>query len=110
LALELRQARAVQPAARCSRKIYIVLTVKPKQLEGTMTAATITSKGRVTIPVDVREQLGLKSGDRIEFSFNEKTGRYEVYPVTRSLASLKGIVKKSANPVSIEDMNRAVAQ
>ncbi len=44
-----------------------------------MTAATLTSKGRVTIPVDVRNQLGLESGDRIEFSFNEATGRYEVY-------------------------------
>jgi antitoxin PrlF len=63
-----------------------------------MTAATLTSKGQVTIPVDVRNQLGLQSGDR-----------YEVYPATRSLASLKGIVKKPAKPVSIEDMNRAIA-
>ncbi|MBP0592645.1 AbrB/MazE/SpoVT family DNA-binding domain-containing protein [Paraburkholderia sp. LEh10] len=75
-----------------------------------MTAATITSKGQVTIPVDVRNHLGLKSGDRIEFSFNEATGRYEVYPATRSLASLKGIVKKPVKPVSIEDMNRAIAE
>lgn len=75
-----------------------------------MTAATITSKGQVTIPVDVRNHLGLESGDRIEFSFNEVTGRYEVYPVTRSLASLKGIVKKPAKPVSIEDMNQAIAE
>ncbi len=75
-----------------------------------MTAATITSKGQVTIPIDVRNQLGLQSGDRIEFSFNEATGRYEVYPSTRSLASLKGIVKKPAKSVSIEDMNRAIAE
>ena len=44
-----------------------------------------------------------------ELSFNEETGRYEVYPATHSLASLKGIVKKPAKPVSIEDMNRAIA-
>ena len=74
-----------------------------------MTAATITSKGQVTIPVDVRDQLGLQAGDRIEFSFNEATGRYEIYPATRSLASLKGIVKKPARPVSIDDMNRVIA-
>jgi antitoxin PrlF len=74
-----------------------------------MTKATITSKGQVTIPVDVRNQLGLESGDRIEFSLNEATGRYEVYPVTRSLASLKGVVKKPAKAVSIEEMNRAIA-
>jgi bifunctional DNA-binding transcriptional regulator/antitoxin component of YhaV-PrlF toxin-antitoxin module len=60
--------------------------------------------------VDVRKQLGLQTGDRIEFSFNEATGRYEIYPVTRSLVSLKGIVKKPVKPVSIEDMNRAIAK
>ena len=75
-----------------------------------MTAATITSKGQVTIPVDVRNHLGLETGDRIEFSLNEDTGRYEVYPATRSLTLLKGIVKKPAKPVSIEDMNRGIAE
>lgn len=75
-----------------------------------MPSATITSKGQVTIPVDVRNHLGLDSGDRIEFSFNEETGRYEVYPATRSITSLKGIVKKPAKAVSIEDMNSAIAE
>ncbi|VVE15868.1 AbrB/MazE/SpoVT family DNA-binding domain-containing protein [Pandoraea cepalis] len=75
-----------------------------------MTAATITSKGQVTIPVDVRNRLGLVSGDRIEFSFNEVTGRYEVYPATRTLTSLKGIVKKPAKSVSIEDMDHAISE
>ncbi|HIE4197006.1 MULTISPECIES: AbrB/MazE/SpoVT family DNA-binding domain-containing protein [Burkholderia] len=75
-----------------------------------MTAATITSKGQITIPVAVRNQLGLEAGDRIEFSFNEATGRYEIYPATRSLEALKGIVKKPAKPVSIDDMNQAIAE
>ncbi|PAK13783.1 AbrB family transcriptional regulator [Burkholderia ubonensis] len=75
-----------------------------------MAAATITSKGQVTIPVDVRNQLGLEAGDRIEFSFNEATGRYEVYPATRSLVELKGVVKKPEKLVSIDDMNQAIAE
>lgn len=75
-----------------------------------MPSATITSKGQVTIPVDVRNQLGLDSGDRIEFSYNEETGRYEVYPATRPITALKGIVKKPAKTVSVEDMNRAIAE
>nr|WP_229754067.1 AbrB family transcriptional regulator [Caballeronia grimmiae] len=58
----------------------------------------------------MRNRLGLESGDRIEFSFNEATGRYEVYPATRSLTSLKGIVKKPAKEVSIDDMNQAIAE
>ena len=29
--------------------------------------ATLSSKGQITIPVDVREALGLSAGDRVEF-------------------------------------------
>ncbi|MEQ5843041.1 AbrB/MazE/SpoVT family DNA-binding domain-containing protein [Paraburkholderia acidicola] len=74
-----------------------------------MASATITSKGQVTIPVGVRSDLGLKTGDRIEFVFNEDTGRYELVPATKSVESLKGLVGKPARPVSVEDMNAAIA-
>jgi AbrB family looped-hinge helix DNA binding protein len=49
-----------------------------------MASATITSKGQVTIPVGVRSDLGLGTGDRIEFVLNETTGRYELVPATKS--------------------------
>jgi AbrB family looped-hinge helix DNA binding protein len=75
-----------------------------------MASATVTSKGQVTIPVDVRTQLGLATGDRIEFILNEDTGRYEVVPATRSVTALKGIIRKPAKPVSVEDMNWAIAE
>jgi antitoxin PrlF len=74
-----------------------------------MTSATITSKGQVTIPVKVRNALGLSTGDRIEFVVNEATGHYEVIPTTTSVATLKGMVGKPAQAVSIEDMNAAIA-
>ncbi|MDC6177158.1 AbrB/MazE/SpoVT family DNA-binding domain-containing protein [Ralstonia solanacearum] len=74
-----------------------------------MASATLTSKGQVTIPVDVRTHLGLSTGDRIEFILNEQTGGYEVVPATRSVTALKGIIRKPAKPVSIEDMNAAIA-
>ena len=32
-----------------------------------MTTATITSKGQVTIPKDVRTRLGIDTGDRVKF-------------------------------------------
>ena len=32
-----------------------------------MQASTLTSKGQVTIPSDVRKQLGLQPGDRVGF-------------------------------------------
>jgi antitoxin PrlF len=74
-----------------------------------MASATVTSKGQVTIPVDVRNQPGLAAGDRIEFILNDETGRFEVAPATRSVTALKGIIRKPAKPVSAEDMNAAIA-
>jgi len=35
--------------------------------------AKITSKGQVTIPLDVRRMLGVKTGDRLLFEGNEKS-------------------------------------
>ena len=36
-----------------------------------MSQATLTTKGQVTIPKAVREQLDLKAGDRIDFIVND---------------------------------------
>ena len=75
-----------------------------------MATATITSKGQITIPAKLRSELGLEAGDRIEFVRNEKTGNYEVIPATLSVQVLKGIVPKPKVPVSIADMNEAIAK
>jgi AbrB family looped-hinge helix DNA binding protein len=75
-----------------------------------MASATITSKGQVTIPVDVHNKLRLSAGDRIEFILNDATGRYEVVPVIQSIKALKGMIGKPERPVSIEDMNAAIAE
>jgi antitoxin PrlF len=37
-----------------------------------MTVATVTSKGQVTIPKDVRDRLGIHPGDQLEFMENER--------------------------------------
>ena len=34
-------------------------------------ASTISSKGQVTVPIEVRHRLGLREGDRVEFVFEE---------------------------------------
>jgi len=75
-----------------------------------MASATITSKGQVTIPVDVRNEMGLSAGDRIEFILNDATGRYEVVPVIQLVKALKGMIGKPERPVSIEDMNAAIVE
>lgn len=72
-----------------------------------MTTATLTSKGQLTVPRDVRQRLGLDSGDRVEFVEIEQ-GVFAIKPVIDDIRSLKGLLKKPAKPISVEDMNAAV--
>jgi antitoxin PrlF len=75
-----------------------------------MPKATITSKGQITIPVQVREALGLDTGDRIEFVEVDK-GQFAIVAATRSVQELKGLFQgKRSKPVSIEEMNAAIAR
>jgi AbrB family looped-hinge helix DNA binding protein len=74
-----------------------------------MTTATVTSKGQITIPVDVRSRLQVEAGDRIEF-VEVAPGRFEIVAATRSVTALKGMFGRARKTVSIEDMNRAIAR
>ena len=73
-----------------------------------MTSATVTSKGQITIPAPVRAALGLESGSRIEFVETEK-GKFSIIPATSSIHELKGMLRRPVKPVSLEDMNLAIA-
>ena len=48
-----------------------------------MASATLTSKGQITVPVQVRTALGLDSGDRIEFVELEKGSSQSSLPPAR---------------------------
>lgn len=73
-----------------------------------MSTATVTSKGQVTIPIDIRVGLGIKAGDRVDFVMDEDLGQVVFLPATKSLVSLKGIIAKPDTPVSIEDMKATI--
>jgi antitoxin PrlF len=70
--------------------------------------AKLTSKGTITIPKAVRDAMGVKSGDRIEF-IRMADGRFFVIPLTVKLMQLEGIIPKPAAPVSLEEMKQAIA-
>jgi AbrB family looped-hinge helix DNA binding protein len=74
-----------------------------------MTTAVLTSKGQVTIPKDVRDRLNVDSGDRVEFVEIEP-GVFTIVAATRDVRELKGLIPKPSRPVSVEAMNRAIAQ
>ena len=73
-----------------------------------MATATITSKGQVTIPAQVRIDMGLTAGDRVDF-IRMEDGHYAVVPASHSIRSLKGIVPRPRKPVSLGDMQEAIA-
>lgn len=73
-----------------------------------MATATVTSKGQVTIPAAVRKALGLDSGSRIEFVETGK-GQFAIVVATSSIQNLKGVLRKPAKPVSLKDMEDAIA-
>lgn len=73
-----------------------------------MRSATITSKGQVTIPVEVRTALGLRPGSRLAFVPTD-TGGYEIHLEAASVQDLKGVVAPLARPVSVEEMDEAIA-
>ncbi len=72
-----------------------------------MSSATLTTKGQITIPADVRRSLGVQAGDRVEF-VQVDAGRFELVAATRSVRELKGLFGKPARTVSIEEMNRLI--
>ena len=74
-----------------------------------MSTASLTSKGQITIPAEVRRELNVGTGDRVEFVQIEP-GRYEVVAATRSVRELKGLFGKAKRTVSIEEMNRTIAE
>jgi len=72
-----------------------------------MATAAVTSKGQITIPVEVREDLGLKAGDRVSFLKGEN-GEYIMKAKTGSIMNLKGCVKWTGKPGTIEEMNETI--
>lgn len=72
--------------------------------------ATITSKGQITLPKEIREQLGLVVGSKLDFSI-EADGSLRVRPLRRGAADLFGLLHDPDRAAStVEQMNEAVGQ
>jgi AbrB family looped-hinge helix DNA binding protein len=65
---------------------------------------TMSIKGQVTIPRDVRERLGLQAGDKIAWSLLSN-GTVVVRPKTRRLVDLVGMLTRPGQPgVTVDEM------
>jgi AbrB family looped-hinge helix DNA binding protein len=67
----------------------------------------MTSKGQITVPIEIRKALGLDSGDKIDF-FEVEKGEFRMSPRTASIRELEGCIPKLDHIVTIEEMNQAI--
>lgn len=74
-----------------------------------MPEATVTSKGQLTLPLEVRENLGLTAGSRVSF-VRLPDGAYEIIPATGSVRALRGMLSGARGVVSVEQMEQAVVE
>lgn len=72
-----------------------------------MIESVLTSKGQTTLPKPVREALGVSPGDRVRYIVLGREVR--ILPV-RPIGRLFGTLRHEGPPVSLSDMERAVAQ
>ena len=67
---------------------------------------TLTSKGQVTVPVEIRRFLNVGPGDKLLFA---RTGsRVEIVPATTSVRQLKTVLPKPARRLTLAQMDAAV--
>lgn len=71
-----------------------------------MSRSILTSKGQLTLPRDVREKLGLRSGDRVIFDVDGDTVMLKAEP-QRSLSELRGSLPAAREYEGKENERRA---
>lgn len=73
-----------------------------------MPTATLTSKGQVTIPKKIRDKLGLKPGDKIDFDLQTED-EVKITTVKYSILERAGSLKApQKRPATLEEMDDAI--
>ena len=70
--------------------------------------ARVTSKGQVTLPKRLRQSLGIREGDQVEFAMesSQKASVRRIKAPGSSSGIMKHLAKKS--PVTIYEMDKAI--
>ena len=71
-----------------------------------MLESTVTAEGQTTLPTRVRNALSIKPGDRVRYIIHgEQVRIIKTVPINR----LKGMLPYDGPPVSLEEMEQAIA-
>lgn len=74
-----------------------------------MNISTITQKGQVTLPAEIRKVLGVKTGDRIQFIY--KNGRVSIKLIKQfDIEDLFGMLPQPGRTLSGEEIDKGIAK
>lgn len=73
-----------------------------------MALATLTTKGQVTIPKEIRESLKLHTGDKIEITLTAEREAV-IRPISKKVDDIFCMLHKSKRkPVSLDEIDAAI--
>ena len=73
-----------------------------------MLTATVMSKGQVTVPVEIRREMGITAGTKIEF-VPGRQGTITMRPMMTRARDLAGILPRPNRAVTQEEMDAGIA-
>jgi AbrB family looped-hinge helix DNA binding protein len=75
-----------------------------------MSIATVTTKGQITIPKEIRDYLKLETGSKVEFVIDE-SGNVKIVPLNVPIKALSGVLHRPGmKTATIEEMEAAIAE
>ena len=72
-----------------------------------MSSSTLTKKGQTTIPLQVRNHLKLRPGDKIEFVI-QPDGKVVLAPKKIDVRQLRGMLGPAKRHLTIEQMDEGI--
>lgn len=73
-----------------------------------MPSSTLSTKGQIVLPKEIRDFLELRPGDRVDFIVRD-TGEVVMRPAIVDVRELKGMLRRADQPpVSIDEMKAAI--
>ncbi len=74
-----------------------------------MATSTLTSKGQVTLPKEIRDRLGLRPGHQLSFEIDAQ-GKLLVRPKTVDLMSLAGFLRRRRRRKSLRQIEDGIGR
>ena len=75
-----------------------------------MANATLTTKGQVTIPKEIRDYLNLDTGSKVDFVIDEN-GIVKLIPLNIPIQKLSGILhRKGMKATTLEEMEEIISE